>query len=86
MSASPAKVSTGSMKQITAETRNRPLNSAGTQRCSTGRVAKAMFWTAASRNMTPTSTPTVVTEALSNWRMTSEMTSQATPATSPTHQ
>jgi hypothetical protein len=36
--------------------------------------------------MTPTRTPTVVTEALSNCRMTSEMTSQVMPATRPTHQ
>jgi hypothetical protein len=45
-----------------------------------------MFCAAASRNMQPTRTPTVVTEALSNCRMASAMTSQAIPATSPTHQ
>jgi hypothetical protein len=36
--------------------------------------------------MQPTRTPTVVMEAASNWRMTREMTSQAIPAMSPTHQ
>jgi hypothetical protein len=36
--------------------------------------------------MNPTSTPTVVTEAASNWRIASEMTIQAIPATSQSHQ
>src|SRR4051794_20024544 len=36
--------------------------------------------------MTPTITPTVVTDAWSNWRMTSAATHQAIPVTSQTHQ
>jgi hypothetical protein len=37
-------------------------------------------------NIRPRRTLTVVTEAASNWRITSEMTIQAMPATSQVHQ
>ena len=47
---------------------------------------RAKLWMAAKANMNPTRTPTVVTEAASNWRITSEMTSQAIPLTSESHQ
>jgi hypothetical protein len=40
---------------------------------------------AAKRNITPMSTPTVVIEALSNWRTTSAATIHSTPVTSQSH-
>ena len=85
MSASVANVPPGSTKQITAETANSTPNSTDTQRVTPGTAVSARFWAAASANISPTSTPTVVTEAVSNWRITSAMTPQAMPATSHIH-
>jgi hypothetical protein len=46
----------------------------------------ATFCTPANVNNDPTRTPTVVTEAWSNWRSTAEIAIQAIPATSQSHQ
>ncbi len=40
----------------------------------------------ANRNMSPMMTPTVLTEASSNWRITTEMMIQEIPATTQSHQ
>ena len=79
-------MSAGLAKQTTAETRNAPPKSAHAQRIGTSSVARAMFSMPAPRNMSPTRMPTVVTDAWSNWRTTSEMATHAIPATSSTHQ
>jgi hypothetical protein len=86
MSASPAKVARGSTKQRTPETRNRTPNSAETHRGPHGTRASATFSMPANTNMRPTRMPTVVTEAESNWRITSAMASQAMPPASQVHQ
>jgi hypothetical protein len=86
MSASPANVASGSTKQSRPETRNRTPNSAETHRGPVGTRARAMFSMPASTNMKPTMMPTVVTEAESNWRITSAIASQAMPPASQVHQ
>ena len=86
MSASAAKVSSGLARQTTpAATRSRPKQT-HTHRSGTGAPASARFWMPASRNMSPMMTPTVLTEASSNWRITTEMMIQEIPATTQSHQ
>ena len=86
MSASAANVPSGLTKQITAEARNSTPNIAETQRVDPSPEVRAKLWMAAKANMNPRRTPTVVTDAVSNCRITSEMTSQAIPLASESHQ
>ena len=88
MSASVANVPCGLTKQMPAATRNNPPKIAETQRMLpvSGMYRSAKFSTEANMNMRPTRMPTVVTEAESNWRITSEMRIQAIPANSHIHQ
>ena len=86
MSAIPANVSSGLTKQTTPAITNSTPNSAHSQRSDSATAARTKFWTLASRNMRPTRTPIVVTEASSNCRRTRETISQAIPETSQTHQ
>src|SRR3954449_10097391 len=86
VSASAANVPAGSTKQIPAETANSTPNSADTQRVMPGTAVSANVWTDARTNISPTTTPTVLTEAASNCSTTSEITTQAMPATSDSHQ
>src|SRR5918995_4498350 len=49
-------------------------------------VPSTRFCVPATRNMTPVTTPTVATEASSNWRTTSATTTQVMPVSSQSHQ
>ena len=79
-------MSAGIGEEMTAETTKTPPKSAQAQRIGTSNVASAKFSMPTTRNMSPTRTPTVVTDAWSNCRMTSAAATQAMPATSQTHQ
>ena len=86
MSASAAKVFSGLMNAITPATRNSTPKMANSHLPCSAMPASAKFCSAVPRNMTPTMTPTVVIEAWSNCRITTEATIQTNPNTSHSHQ
>jgi hypothetical protein len=87
MSATPANVSSGRISEIAPAIRNRTPKIHRIHRVAPPvSEPKTRFCAPAARNMIPMSTPTVVIEAWSNWRITSAPASQNTPVASQTHQ
>src|SRR4051812_30671830 len=83
--ARPAKVSFGLMKQMTPATRKSTRKMAHSQRIEGATAARTSCWTPVKVNITPTMTPTVVIDAWSNCRTTSEAATHATPTISHSH-
>ena len=86
MSARPAKVASGLMKQMTPAITNSTPNNAHSQRHESATVASVSCWAPAKTNIRPMMIPIVVTDAWSNCSTTSAATIHATPTTSQTHQ
>ena len=85
MSAIAVKVFSGLMNDKIAAIMNRNAKMPNSHWPLSAIAAITAFWAAAPRNMIPMITPTVLTEAWSNWRITTAATVQISPNTSHSH-
>ena len=79
-------MSSGFAKQTPPATMKSTPKAIQAQRKRSARTATTICWAPENRNMIPTITLTVVTDAASNWRITSAAIVQTTPVTSQSHQ